>query len=72
MGKVFWAWTILAGLLLARMGYNEIYAPETQSPEITATLLLTGGLLIGLLGATGLVGLLGWIPGPAARLGAKK
>jgi hypothetical protein len=61
MGKLLWAWTILAGLMLARLGYNELAMPETAAPEITATLLLTGGLLTGLVGATGLCGLLEWV-----------
>lgn len=69
MGKLSWAWTILAGLMLARMGYNELAMPETASPEITATLLLTGGLLTGLVGATGLCGLLGWVTPRAAGKG---
>lgn len=63
MGKVTWVWTILAGLLLARMGYNEIHAPETSAPELIATVLLTAGLLLSLIGATGALGLLSWLPG---------
>lgn len=67
MTKLLWAWTILAGLLLARMGYNEMLSAETPSPEVTATLLLTGGLLSGLLGVTGMLGFLGWIPRPRSK-----
>ncbi|MES2263332.1 MAG: hypothetical protein V4724_32825 [Pseudomonadota bacterium] len=67
MSKLIWGWAILAGLLLARLGYNEVAAAETASPEFTATLLLTGGLLIGLIGATGLLGLLGWVPRPGQK-----
>lgn len=70
MGKLLWAWTILAGLMLARLGYNELAMPETASPEVTATLLLTGGLLTGLVGATGLCGLLGWVIPRAAEHGS--
>lgn len=67
MNRMLWAWTILAGLLLARMGYNEMVSAETAAPEVTATLLLTGGLLSGLLGITGLLGFLGWIPRPRGK-----
>jgi hypothetical protein len=67
MNKMLWAWAILAGLLIARLGYNEIHAPDSANPEMLATLLLTGGLLIGLLGATGLLGLLGWVPHPGQK-----
>jgi len=67
MNKMLWAWVILAGLMLARLGYNEIFASQTASPEVTATLLLTGGLLAGLLGVTGMLGMLGWIPHPRMK-----
>lgn len=69
MGKLLWAWAILAGLMLARLGYNELAMPQTASPEITATLLLTSGLLAGLIGATGLCGLLEWVMPRAAEPG---
>lgn len=71
MEKLLWAWTILVGLILARLGYNEVAMQETSSPEITATLLLTGGLLTGLVGATGLCGLLGWLAPSSGEPGGK-
>lgn len=71
MEKLLWAWTILVGLILARLGYNEVAMQETASPEITATLLLTGGLLTGLVGATGLCGLLGWLVPSSGERGGK-
>lgn len=62
MNRVLWGWIIAAGLLLARIGYAALESGETSSPEITVLLLLTGGLLIGLFGITGLLGMLGWVP----------
>jgi hypothetical protein len=62
MNRVLWGWIIAAGLLLARVGYAELESAETASPEVTVMLLLTGGLLIGLFGVTGLLGMLGWVP----------
>lgn len=67
MNKMLWGWIIAAGLLLARMGYAELEAAETASPETTVMVLLTGGLLVGLFGITGLLGLLGWVPRPLEK-----
>jgi hypothetical protein len=64
---MLWGWTIAAGLLLARLGYAELDAPDGASPEVTVMVLLTGGLLVGLFGVTGLLGLLGWIPRPGGK-----
>jgi len=62
MNRVLWGWIIAAGLLLARIGYAALESAEASSPEMTVMLLLTGGLLIGLFGITGLLGMLGWVP----------
>lgn len=67
MNRMIWGWLIALGLLLARMGFTELETAEAAVPEWTIMLLLTGGLVIGLLGVTGLLGLLGWVP----RLGDK-
>ncbi|CAN7461488.1 hypothetical protein LJR289_003037 [Pseudoduganella sp. LjRoot289] len=64
MAKLLWGWTIPLGLLLARMGYDEVRAADSAQPELTATLLLTCGLLSALLGLTGMTGVLAWIPRP--------
>ena len=67
MNRMLWGWIIAAGLLLARLGYAELDAADGASPEATVLVLLTGGLLVGLLGVTGLLGLLGWIPRPGGK-----
>ncbi len=67
MGKLLWGWTIPLGLLLARLGYDEVHAAESAQPELTATLLLTCGLLTALLGLTGMTGVLAWIPRPGQK-----
>ncbi|WP_338758727.1 hypothetical protein [Massilia sp. METH4] len=66
MSRLLWGWLIAAGLLLARMGYMELEAAEGTSPEVTL-LLLTGGLLAGLFGITGLLGMLGWMALPGRK-----
>jgi hypothetical membrane protein len=65
MNRMTWGWIIAAGLLLARFGYAELEAGDSASP-VTVMLLLTAGLAAGLVGVTGLLGMLGWVP----RLGA--
>lgn len=72
MNKVLWGWLIVAGMLLARIAYLELHAarldtPEGGLPDVAALLLLTGGLLAGLFGITGLLGLLGWVPRPGEK-----
>ncbi|WBS04691.1 hypothetical protein OU994_10610 [Pseudoduganella sp. SL102] len=70
MNRMLWGWLIAAGLLLARIAYLELDAGrqvvEGGAPEVLALVLLTGGLLAGLLGVTGLLGLLGWVAPPGA------
>lgn len=67
MNRMLWGWIIAAGLLLARIGYAELETAETASPETTVMVLLTGGLLVGLFGITGLLGMLGWVPRPEQK-----
>ncbi|GGY86256.1 hypothetical protein ACFFTM_16620 [Pseudoduganella plicata] len=69
MNRMVWGWTIALGLLLARIGYTELEAADAVLPEWSILMLVTGGLTAGLLGVTGLLGLLGWVPQPGARLG---
>jgi len=69
MNRMHWGWTIALGLLLARIGYAELETADAVLPEWSILLLLTGGLIIGLFGVTGLLGLLGWVPQPGARTG---
>jgi hypothetical protein len=67
MNRMLWGWIIAAGLLLARLGYAELESGDGGSPEITVLVLLTGGLVVGLFGITGLLGMLGWVPHPGQK-----
>ena len=71
MNRMLWVWTIALGLLLARIGFAELEAADAALPEWSIMLLLTGGLLLGLFGITGLCGLLGWVPQPGASVGER-
>ena len=67
MTKALWGWLIAAGLLLARIAYlnldeGGVGAAGGGSAEVMALVLLTGGLLAGLLGIAGMLGMLGWVP----------
>ncbi len=67
MSRSAWGGLVALGLLLARIGYGELDAFDAAVPEWTVMLLLTGGLLVAMLGVTGMLGLLGWLP----RLGER-
>ncbi|QGZ42008.1 hypothetical protein IP92_04373 [Pseudoduganella flava] len=67
MNRMLWGWIIAAGLLLARLGYAELESADGGSPELTVLVLLTGGLVVGLFGITGLLGMLGWVPRPGQK-----
>ena len=71
MNRMLWGATIALGLLLARIGYAELESGDAMLPEWSIMLLLTGGLVLGLFGITGLLGLLGWVPHPGSRVGAQ-
>ncbi len=62
MNRSAWGGLVALGLLLARIGYGELEAFDAAVPEWTVMLLLTGGLLVAMLGVTGMLGLLGWLP----------
>jgi hypothetical protein len=58
MRKYIWSAIVLLGLLIARLGFAALNLSDPAMPELTVTLLITGGMLVGLVGATGLLGML--------------
>ncbi|MBB3224067.1 hypothetical protein [Pseudoduganella umbonata] len=71
MNKALWGWLIATGLLLARIAYLELQEGRIDvvdgAAEVMSLVLLTGGLLAGLLGITGMLGMLGWVPRPGKK-----
>ncbi|NRR28604.1 hypothetical protein HSX11_00080 [Oxalobacteraceae bacterium] len=62
MTKTIWAAVLVLGLLITRLGFNAMNPADPAMQELTVALLLTGGLAICLLAASGLLGMLDWIP----------
>ncbi len=62
MSKYIWSALVLLGMLIARLGFAALNLSDPAMPVLTVTLLITGGMLIGLVGATGLLGMLNWHP----------
>jgi hypothetical protein len=66
MNSLAWIGIILWGLLLTGFGLASAPAPQAASADMAAQdvfFLITGGLLTCLIGCTGLMGFMGWIPG---------
>ncbi|MBJ7309251.1 hypothetical protein ACFOLJ_30835 [Rugamonas sp. CCM 8940] len=61
MSKYIWSTVILLGMLIARLGFASLNLTDPAMPVLTVTLLITGGMLVGLVGATGLLGMLDWL-----------
>ncbi|HWJ95253.1 MAG TPA: hypothetical protein VNT33_11050 [Telluria sp.] len=65
MNSLAWIGIIVWGVLITFFGLLSAGAP-TANPEMQAhdvVFLVTGGLLTVLIGTTGLMGFMGWIPG---------
>ena len=65
MNSIAWIGIILWGLLVTVFGMANA-APHADHPEVAAhdvIFLIAGGLLTCLIGFTGLMGFMGWIPG---------
>jgi hypothetical protein len=67
MNSIAWIGIILWGVLLTVFGVVSAGpAPQAGSAELAphdVAFLITGGLLTCLIGFTGLIGFLGWVPG---------
>jgi hypothetical protein len=66
MNSLAWIGIILWGLLLTGFGLASAPAPQATPADMAAQdvfFLITGGLLTCLIGCTGLMGFMGWIPG---------
>jgi hypothetical protein len=67
MNSIAWVGIILWGLLVTGFGFASAGpAPQPGSAGIAAHdvfFLITGGLMICLIGFVGLMGFMGWIPG---------
>lgn len=66
MNSLAWIGIILWGLLLTGFGLASAPPPAATPGDMAAQdviFLVTGGLLTCLIGCTGLMGFMGWIPG---------
>lgn len=66
MNRLAWIGIIFWGLLLTGFGLASAPVPQAGPVEVAAhdvIFLITGGLLTCLIGVTGLMGFMGWIPG---------
>jgi hypothetical protein len=66
MNSLAWIGIILWGLLLTGFGLVSAPAPQATAADMAVQdvfFLITGGLLTCLIGCTGLMGFMGWIPG---------
>ncbi|MBW8899782.1 MAG: hypothetical protein JF619_17095 [Massilia sp.] len=66
MNSLAWIGIILWGLLLTGFGLVSAPSPQAAAADMAAQdvfFLITGGLLTCLIGCTGLMGFMGWIPG---------
>jgi hypothetical protein len=65
MNSLAWIGIIVWGLLVTSFGLTNV-APPQDSVDVAAQdviFLIAGGLLTCLIGVTGLMGFMGWIPG---------
>jgi hypothetical protein len=66
MNSLAWIGIILWGLLLTGFGLVSAPSPQAATADMAVQdvfFLITGGLLTCLIGCTGLMGFMGWIPG---------
>jgi hypothetical protein len=67
MNSLSWSGIIIWGILVTAFGLASAGTPATgAAPELQAhdvVFLVSGGLLTCLIGITGLLGFIGWIPG---------
>ncbi|MGJ7918382.1 hypothetical protein ACI48D_23300 [Massilia sp. LXY-6] len=66
MNSIAWVGIILWGLLISGFGLVSAGPAQPGSADIAAHdvfFLITGGLMICMIGFVGLMGFLGWIPG---------
>jgi hypothetical protein len=66
MNSLTWIGIIVWGFIITGFGLAMAGAPADGTPELQphdVVFLVTGGLLIVLIGVTGLMGMVGWIPG---------
>jgi hypothetical protein len=66
MNSLAWTGIILWGILVTAFGLGQAGTPSVPAPELQAhdvVFLVAGGLLTCLIGITGLLGFMGWIPG---------
>jgi hypothetical protein len=66
MNSLAWIGIILWGILIAGFGLAAAGAPNGASPDLQphdVIFLIGGGFVTCLIGAAGLMGVMGWIPG---------
>ncbi|WP_020652695.1 hypothetical protein [Massilia niastensis] len=66
MNNVAWIGIIIWGILLTAFGLLSVPSPAETDGTVQAhdvVFLVAGGMLTCLIGITGLMGLMGWIPG---------
>jgi hypothetical protein len=66
MSKLAWSGIIIWGLLVAGFGLAAAGPAPGADPDLQphdVLFLVTGGVVICLLGVAGLTGLMGWVPG---------
>lgn len=66
MNTMTWIGIIVWGVLITGFGLASAGTPSGIQPELQAhdvVFLVTGGLLTIMIGITGLLGVMGWIPG---------
>ena len=66
MNRLAWIGIILWGLLIAGFGLASTGPAAQAGADVAAqdlVFLISGGILICLIGVTGLTGFMGWVPG---------
>jgi hypothetical membrane protein len=66
MNRLAWLGIIIWGILLTAFGLAAAAGPSSAHSELQAhdvIFLFTGGLVTCLIGVTGLLGFMGWMPG---------
>lgn len=61
MNSLAWIGMIVWGIFVTGCGLGTVGMPEAQPQDVA--LLIAGGLVTCLIGAVGLIGFMGWIPG---------